>query len=230
MKRILIAGNLRRTSSAKTGIFSSAFEKTSIGFRLKSLAKGNGIYLLLGGFLLIGMVIGAISARNAGYDTLLRFDLLFSSNFAARKTQSLFLTFTASFAASFLFVLLCFLAGLSLWGAFLSPLIPLFRGYGMGCSAGYLYAFYSLRGVLFYLLVLLPGFFLSALAIIIGTRESIRFSATLIFSTKPEASSERLKGDLRLYMKRTCVILIVILISAAIDVFLTACFSGLLEF
>ena len=228
MKRILIAGRMHRTSPTRAPAPSPVPKGDKLD--LKSLLKGNGIFLLLGASLLIGMLIGALAARGAEYETLERLDFLFSSNFMARRTQSRFCTFTASLASSFLFVLVCFLMGLSLWGAFLVPLVPLFRGYGMGFSAGYLYAFYGFRGVSFYFLVLLPGFFLSALAIIICARESIRFSSVLVASGRSEAKQGKLLGSLRLYFMRTGMILIVLFASAVVDVLLTACFSGLIEF
>lgn len=134
---------------------------------------------LLASLLLAGMIFGSFRARGAGYDSLERLDFLFASNFRARSDLPFYSVFCASFASSFLFVFACFLCGLSMWGAFLIPLLAAFRGYGLGLTAGYLYSSQGWTGALFYLSVLLPGAFLSCLAILAAGEEGERCSCSL---------------------------------------------------
>ena len=51
----------------------------------------------------------------------------FFSNVKARSALPVLSIFVASLASSFLFLLFCFLCGLSIWGAYCVPLAPLFR-------------------------------------------------------------------------------------------------------
>ena len=67
-------------------------------------------------------------------------------------------------------------------GAYCVPLAPLFRGFGMGITAGYLYAAYGFQGFLFHLAVILPGAFICLIAILIASRESMLFSKRYILA------------------------------------------------
>jgi stage II sporulation protein M len=141
--------------------------------------RSNKCAALLAVLLLSGMTFGSFRARGAGYDSLIRLDFLFASNFRARAELPYYSVFLASFASSFLFVLACFLCGLSMWGTFLIPFLAAFRGYGLGLVAGYLYSSQGWKGALFYLSVLLPGAFLCCLAILAAGESGMRCSRFL---------------------------------------------------
>ena len=89
--------------------------------------RSNLAAVLLALCFLVGMVSGALITRNVDVSILDKVDFLFYSNFQERASQPVFSVFSASFASSFLFVLACFLCGLSLWGVFAVPAILFFR-------------------------------------------------------------------------------------------------------
>lgn len=129
---------------------------SALGKQIKSLRHT----LCFAAVLLAGLVCGTIYAHIAGSEFLKSLDFLFMTNLEARLAQSVFEAFCACFASDFLFLLLVYLFGLTPWGVPFVGLTVLLKGFGTGLTAGYLSMTYSLSGVGFYLLVLLPGTFL----------------------------------------------------------------------
>ncbi|MFQ9793142.1 MAG: stage II sporulation protein M [Acutalibacteraceae bacterium] len=130
----------------------------------------------------------------------------------------------------FLFLLFCFLCGLSIWGAYCVPLAPLFRGFGMGITAGYLYAAYGFQGFLFHLAVILPGAFICLIAILIASRESMLFSKKIHLGRKTEEQEAQPKNNVRHFFIRFSILTGILIIGALVDVLTTVCFSGLFVF
>ena len=104
------------------------------------------------------------------------------------------------------FLLFCFLCGLSIWGAYCVPLAPLFRGFGMGITAGYLYAAYGFQGFLFHLAVILPGAFICLIAILIASRESMLFSKKIHLGRKTEEQEAQPKNNVRHFFIRFSIL------------------------
>ena len=159
-----------RTVGSRSGGFSSGYRGGIL-----QIFRQQFLLVFLGLFLIAGLILGVIFIRNADYSLLKTLDFVFFSNVKARSALPVLSIFVASLASSFLFLLFCFLCGLSIWGAYCVPLAPLFRGFGMGITAGYLYAAYGFQGFLFHLAVILPGAFICLIAILIASRESMLF-------------------------------------------------------
>jgi pyrroline-5-carboxylate reductase len=132
----------------------------------------------------------------------------------------------AVFASAFLFVFACFLCGLSIWGMFLIPFIPFFRGFGLGLTAGYLYACYGGKGVLFTFIVILPGAYICCLAILLAARNGIGFSHLLASLNSNKVNHTKLK----IYTLRFGVALGIVFLASLIDLLLSVCFGGLFSF
>lgn len=196
----------------------------------KSIQKeiaGKGPLLLLAGILLAGMVCGVLSARCADETVLSRLDFLFSSNFQLQEEQTMFSVFAASLTSIFLFLLAGFFMGLSVWGTVLIPVLPFFRGFGLGVSTGFLYASYSWKGVLFHLAVMLPGMVFSSVAIILSAREGMRFSKELTGASFSFGKGGRSASPaLRDYLMRNGVILTIGAVAALFDMLLTTLLAG----
>ncbi|MDU7337202.1 MAG: stage II sporulation protein M [Clostridium sp.] len=188
----------------------------------------NPLVTVLAFLLLVGTIFGALFARGADDTILQKLDLLFVSDVKARAVQSSGSAFVASLSSSFFFVMISFLFGMSLWGVFVLPFIPLFRGFGFGLASGYLYAAYGFQGVLFNAVVVLPGAFLSMVAILLAAKEGMLFSkSTLIQALKHEQSKAL---SLKAYAIQFGSILILSAAAAAIDLITTVCFTGAFTF
>jgi stage II sporulation protein M len=186
----------------------------------------NKAICLLALLLLAGMTVGAVVSRNAGFRSISRLDFLFAGNFKARLDQPFVTIFSASFASAFLFILACFLCGLSIWGAFLLPAIPFFRGFGLGLTSGFLYATYGWKGFLYNLSVILPGAFLCCIAILLATLEGMRYSRSLALH-KVYAPGGK---PIRTYITRFAGFLGFACVAAIVDTLMSALFGGFFSF
>ena len=189
-------------------------------------ARLNWDLVVLSLLLLAGLAVGAVFARNSGADLLERLDFLFAGNFKARATASFLSIFSASFASAFLFIFACFLCGLSMWGIFFIPFILFFRGLGLGLTSGYLYAVYGGIGILFNLVVILPGAFFCCLSVLFAARDGIGFSR-LLFSCGSRPVS---RTKFKLYTLHFGAALGLACFAALLDLWLSACFGGLFSF
>lgn len=192
---------------------------------MDALAENRGM-VLLALVLLTGVVLGTVYARTAGYAALERLDFIFAGNFKARRTEPYLSIFTASFASSFLFILACFLCGLSMWGSFFVPAVLIFRGFGLGLTSGYLYAAYGWLGVLYNLSVILPGAFFCCLSILMASKEAMLFSRLIATGKGSVSIPDSLKG----YMGKYGVILLLACFAAGVDLLLSICFGRLFAF
>ncbi len=214
-----------KTVGSRSGGFSSGYRGGILQiFRQQFLL----VFLEL--FLIAGLILGVIFIRNADYSLLKTLDFVFFSNVKARSALPVLSIFVASLASSFLFLLFCFLCGLSIWGAYCVPLAPLFRGFGMGITAGYLYAAYGFQGFLFHLAVILPGAFICLIAILIASRESMLFSKKIHLGRKTEEQEAQPKNNVRHFFIRFSILTGILIIGALVDVLTTVCFSGLFVF
>lgn len=214
-----------KTVGSRSGGFSSGYRGGIL-----QIFRQQCLLVFLGLFLIAGLILGVIFIRNADYSLLKTLDFVFFSNVKARSALPVLSIFVASLASSFLFLLFCFLCGLSIWGAYCVPLAPLFRGFGMGITAGYLYAAYGFQGFLFHLAVILPGAFICLIAILIASRESMLFSKKIHLGRKTEEQEAQPKNNVRHFFIRFSILTGILIIGALVDVLTTVCFSGLFVF
>lgn len=192
---------------------------------LKSSLSQSRIQVTFAVILLLGVACGSFFSAGVGLDTLKKLDFLFNSNYTAHGNAQIASVFVACAASAFLFVFACFLCGLSVWGAFLVPVVPFVRGIGLGITAGYLYSTYGLHGGMFYAIVLLPGAYCCCLAIVLAAKEA------LLFSRKLSSSGLSEKGDapkLVNYLSQFVRILALVFLGAGLDVFCSWAFAGFL--
>lgn len=185
------------------------------------LTRSHLALYLLAVCLLAGTVCGTTASVYSGAQMLQRFDLFFQTSASMRLTEPVYMVFSASFASSFLFLLICFLCGLSIWGFLFVPIILFFRGYGVGLTAGFLCFSYQWKGALFHLLVLLPGIFFICLALLFAGREAFRASKGLARTGHME---------FRNYLMRFGFSLSLAFGAAILDVVTSVCFAGLFSF
>ncbi len=208
----------------KPNFLKNNFKKGKFSFDIRK----NAMSLLLCLFLIVGVILGVICARNGDKSLIEKLDFLFVTNFENKKSMDAFSLFSASFSSGFLFLLTIFLLGISAWGFLFLPAVPLFKGFGFGLSTGYMYGAYGFSGVFYNLLIILPGAFLSALVIIVISKDSFRFSWDIMTSLrgiKPDICNE-----FKLYTVRIFWGLLILAVSSLIDMLLSLVFSGLFSF
>ena len=178
---------------------------------------------------LCGEIFGSVFSKTADLSLLGKLDFIFYSDFTRRASQTLGSIFVASLASSFIFILCCFLCGLSAWGLFFIPFVPFFRGFGIGVTAGYLYAAYGFEGFLFHAVVILPGAFVCVLSILYAAKEGIQISKRIASQC---LFVQKSGGDIKIhaYLSKYGMIVVLAAVSAVLDIIMSACFSGAFSF
>lgn len=211
--------------------FISRQGRQSLPKELSYYGKRYGLMIFLTSFLVAGIICGCILAQYGDEQTMESLDFIFISNFKGRINQGLFDGFKASMCAYFLFYIMSLFLGLSLWGAIGIPAIIALKGIGAGLCAGYLISAYSFQGAVFYVLVMLPGLFLSSLSLLMQCKHSIRLSAKLWRYFVPlRRNTEEEKPDLLSFFQKSSAILLLTAAGAIIDVLFTAFFSHMFTF
>lgn len=180
--------------------------------------------------MIISMIFGAVCVNYVDLSTVKKLDILFLSDFDSRSNQGELYTFVSSFTCLFLFWLMLITSALSALGVIIVPGILIFRSWGLGLTSGYLYLIYGLKGVAFYILVLLPGIFISSIAFICMSVTSAKFSIRVLKKFLPHASEGSLWNEMLLYIKKSGYILAIFMISSVIDMFFMKVFSNLFVF
>ena len=180
--------------------------------------------------LILGIAAGAFAGRCADDELMKNLDILFLTNYRVRCTQGLADAFIASFASVFLFLLILFLSGLSLWGCCISVIMPFIKGYGYGLSIGYLYMNYGFSGILYNLLVILPGAFLCCAVICAAARESTLSSWRFICQFRKKPASESPNSQMKNYMLAMIWLLFLSAISSVTDMIFSVLFSWMFRF
>lgn len=175
-----------------------------------------------------GLLTGSLLSGLIDSETLKRLDILFTTNMPDRLRGGVAGAFCASFCSDFLFLLTAFLLGLCVWGVAGLPLISFFRGFGIGLSAGYLFTSYGMKGVMFYLIVLLPGVCVFCAALVYelcASFDMYRRMTRLILGRETRG----FKRALAVYLRKSAVYLLAALIASGLDVLLWFAFSGMIK-
>lgn len=189
--------------------------------KLKAFITQNKLLMFLSLVLLFGIFLGSNIEELMKNQMVENITSMFLNDFKNRASQPIFYVFISSLSAAFLYILISFFMGLSIWGFLFVPLIPFFRGLSIGLVQNYLYSQYGLKGILFQIIVLFPGIFISSIAILLMAKESMlvsqTFSSSLVFK---ENSKYEKNVDLKDYIIKIGIILSLILLSVVVDIFL----------
>ena len=195
-----------------------------------NLGKNNKLLIFLSLTLFAGMVFGSLSVNSLSMEVVHKLDFLFSSDFQERINQSSLDVFVSSLSTSAFFILGMEIVALSFWGAALVPSVLFFKGLGLGLTAGYLYSIYGLKGVAFYILILLPGIFISSVGLVLFSVDAVKFSCKFAGKILPKAALNRLWDDFIPHIKKAGYCLVGLSFAALIDTAFMAMFSRFFEF
>ena len=183
----------------------------------KNFFINNKLFTFLFIIFLLGFICGNIMLKNKNNDLFRKATDLFTLNFNIRKEGSFFNIFTESIFSSFIFILIIFSTGLSAFGVTLTPPIIFLKGCCTGIFQNYLFQNFGVKGVLFFIFVILPGFLFSILATLLMAKEAIKISnifSSILINIKNWQNDEKY---IKSYLIKTGCILILVVISAFID-------------
>lgn len=195
------------------------------------LFKKSKTSILIWFCLILGITLGVFCVSYIEIESFYKINFLFINNFKENINQTWSEIFTTSFSATSIFVFILELCILSCWGIFLVPILIILKGYSLGLSAGYLYLIYKIKGIAFYLLILLPGVFLSSIGYNIFASKTINFSynfTKLIFSKQDNNYDFKINFLKNIRELSKC--LIFVLISCVLDTCFILLFSKFFDF
>ncbi len=210
--------------------FINKFKNINRNKEITYFFKNNKLLIFLSVALISGMIFGALGIKFIKLDTIKKLDFLFATDFSERNSQPKVYTFIASFSSSYIFTLLILIMSLSFFGSITIPIIIFFRGVGLGITSGYLYLIYGLKGIAYHILILLPGIFISSIAILLISSHAIKFSIKFASKITPKPTEDRLWSKLTEYFKKCSYLSIILIFSSVIDMIEMILFSKFFNF
>lgn len=195
-----------------------------------NFGKNNRILLLMFLCLIVGMAIGSVSAGCINFETLDRLNVVFLTDFKQRIAQNGTEIFVSSLSLYFIFALILELSAFAAWGIISAPLLLIFKGIGMGLSGGYLYLVYGLKGIAFYILILVPGIFISSIAFAFFGVSAFKSSFAISKKLLPKPSDAVLWNYVKSNLKKLGYCTLLLCFSAFLDMAFMMMFASFFEF
>ena len=151
----------------------------------------------------------------------------FIERFTALRTGASFISVALdSFMSAELFLLCVFAAGTSMLGVVLVPVAAVLRGILYGGVSAFLYSQYTVKGIAFNAVLIIPSAFVFVIALLLASRESVRFSLLIARMSLPSTPAVNLSYDFKNYCGRYLLISLIALASALTDAVLSCFFIG----
>ncbi len=123
-----------------------------------------------------------------------------------------------------------FLAGTCMVGTALVPAILILWGGSLGIFMAYTYCNLGLMGIIFNLLIIIPGAVISSVTFVLTSREAVGFSISLARLALPEINKPAIDKDFKIYCLRQLFVLIFFLAAAIVKAIMTVSFIGFFKF
>lgn len=176
--------------------------------------KRYGLFTMFLASILIGLILGIYAGTKTDSEFRMSFDFLFPTDFASRGRQDFITFFCSSFSPAFMFFTAVFLLGFCPWGNCAIPFVTAFKGFGAGLTLAQLCYADGLKGFGFFMLAIIPGFFLFSSAISLLSEQAFR-SSTDVFGVIIRKKDKVL--DIREYASKAGTYLVVAFVSSMLD-------------
>lgn len=176
----------------------------------------NNISLQLALLFAAGVAAGAVSGnRLKGFSEL---SLEYFGRFITERTEASFLSvFIGSFVSRAIILMLVFATGTTLLGVVLSPAAAVFHCMLYGSFSATLYSEYSVKGIAFNAVLVIPCEIIFAVALLLAVRESVKLSLVVARLTLPNTPAGNLSADFRAFCNKYLLICLPVLASALAD-------------
>lgn len=183
--------------------------------------------------LLSGMVVGASCAGIKHGEYLSKAVKAVTEHIIVQQNTTAIGVFADSFTVSFVFAAAMILMSMSPFGMVTIPIVMLARGVCCGIVSGYLCVTYGLKGLVYYICVMLIGTFISSLALVYVSQYCMDFSFSVfrgIFYKNNIYGNETLRNKLGIMILNTSYMLILIGFASLADTVLFFLLGGLFSF
>ena len=183
----------------------------------------NHLIILLTLMFVFGVAGGSVTIAKS--QNILKLSEYFLNIYLSQRTGvSFFSVLFGSFFTSLLTLLFVFVSGASMLGVITVPIWVALRGFLYGTVSSYLYSEYSVRGIAFNAVMVIPSAIVFVISFLLAAKESVKFSVIMAKLTLPRSKPVNLYIDFRNYCARYTFFCVAILISALIDAVLSCSF------
>ena len=192
-------------------------------FRFTEFVAKNNILAVLFVLITSGVAVGIFTESKL--QVLSQYSASYVERFVALRSGESFVSVAlSSFMSSALVLLVLFAAGTSMLGVILVPFLAALRGVFYGGVSALLYSEYSVKGIAFNAVLIVPSAFVFVVALLLAARESMRFSLIIAKMSLPGSPSVNLSFDFKNYCGRYLFIVLIALASALTDAVLSCSF------
>ncbi|MBO5935498.1 MAG: stage II sporulation protein M [Clostridia bacterium] len=173
------------------------------------------------------MIIGAGTFKNTTAE-ISDFTTFFNNYISTRSEQKLYTVFFNSLFFNSIILTVINFAGLSCAGVPVIVFIILLKGLGAGVFSGLLFSQFSINGIGYYLITILPVSVISNSALLMACNDSIFLSADIL-----SVSLAKKQADATIIMnhlKKNIVLLGLCILASALDCILTKAFEFMFTF
>lgn len=186
------------------------------------LLKQNMHLLFLFALFILGLIAGTFSISICKDNNFYDLKDYVSSYILFLKTSDYFSVLLKYFICFTLLVFLNYMLGLCILGNLLLFPISFLYSFGFGSIVAYFYKVYSLNGIAFVLICILPGIFLFSVNYILSLKHSVVFS-TRLYSFTLKCKSEY-DLNFKNYTSKYVIHIILCLFCATVFSFFSSCF------
>lgn len=200
------------------------------GLHLENFSKYK-FFLCLLIFLILGMLFGALTAKgiNEAFDTVI--EDWFNSFLKFRKSSGFTNLFFNLFLSSFIFLLLTGLSSLGISGIIILPILMLIKGFGTCLISGILYRDFSLSGIAFADLILLPFCVANNFIAVYVSGKGMELSSQFLNSLKDvSARGTTLKPKLLNFLRKVLLCMLSSAVISLAEAIFTTCFIKYFNF
>ena len=151
---------------------------------------------------------------------------MFESFVGKRTDKTFFSVFFTAFLGWLPFLSAVFICGISIFGTAVLPLVISLKGFLYGLLTAYLYNAFSINGVVFSLVIIIPSTLIGAFLLFFGAKSAFMFSLLLAKQVMPEPRANNLFPKLVKYCKQFAFLITLTAFSALVDAVLSVAFSG----
>lgn len=203
--------------------------KFSKGESIIRFFSENRLYISLGALFLISFLVSVVLCKTKG-DIASNFLKNFTQFFTYRSDNSFLSILLKSFLGSMLFIALIFSFGTSMLGIIFVPIVFSLAGFLFGGFSAVLYLEYSLGGIAFWAILILPAATVFLIALLLATISALKFSYSLAKLCFYKERKFNVFNDFKSYCSGYSAVLVIVLLSAVIDAFLSTNFLKSFKF
>ncbi len=163
-----------------------------------------------------GLFVGALTVKKINNDLGESLKALIENYYIARCGQSVLHNFLSVFGSECVFLLVAMLFGVCIIGEPILWLLPFVKGLGIGIVSGYLYQTFTLQGLTYFSVYVLPSAVLAAAALLLGCKESILMTRDIARVLR-KGESRSGTNMFKLYILRYAVLLGSLIFCAALS-------------